>query len=269
MTFATLETSGASGSPVELYEFTRGTSAWRYTSGAEEVTHNLRVYTPAPIQRGGIELGQEMGRAALEVRLARGLDVADDAVAGIPSEVMALTIYRLHRGDAEVAVAWMGRVLTADYRGVEVVLHCEPVFTSLRRIGLRRLYQLGCPHVLYGSGCGVDPLDHQVQGAVSAISGVTVTVPAADTPADGHFSGGVLAWSLYGAIQRRMIAGHAGATLSLLGQPFGLEVGGTVILLPGCDHILATCSAKFDNSDRFGGFPNIPKKNPFGGDPIY
>jgi hypothetical protein len=51
--------------------------------------------------------------------------------------------------------------------------------------------------------------------------------------------------------------------------PQGLAAGTTVTLFPGCDHTLATCSGKFSNTANYGGFPFMPTKNPFGGDPIY
>ncbi len=52
-------------------------------------------------------------------------------------------------------------------------------------------------------------------------------------------------------------------------MPYGLAVGVPVSVYPGCDHTLATCSAKFGNVARYGGFPYFPQKNPFGGDPIF
>ena len=39
-------------------------------------------------------------------------------------------------------------------------------------------------------------------------------------------------------------------------------------LAPGCDLRAATCAAKFGNLPNFGGFPEIPGRNPFGGGSI-
>jgi hypothetical protein len=41
-----------------------------------------------------------------------------------------------------------------------------------------------------------------------------------------------------------------------------------VDLAPGCDLRAATCAAKFGNLANFGGFPEIPGRNPLGGGSI-
>jgi len=55
-----------------------------------------------------------------------------------------------------------------------------------------------------------------------------------------------------------------------LGAPeIDLETGAPLPLLvdlaPGCDLRAATCAAKFGNLANFGGFPEIPGRNPLGG----
>ena len=42
-----------------------------------------------------------------------------------------------------------------------------------------------------------------------------------------------------------------------------------VTLYPGCDHTLTTCDTAFSNSLNYGGFPAIPQKNPWAGDPVF
>ena len=41
-----------------------------------------------------------------------------------------------------------------------------------------------------------------------------------------------------------------------------------VDIAPGCDLRAATCAVKFGNLANFGGFPEIPGRNPFGGTSI-
>ena len=269
MSYASREASVDDASPVEFYELRRGSGVWRYTSAFEDLTYNGFPFSAVPLVRSRIEQTQEAGRAALRITLPRDTEVVQDFVATPPSEVTLLTVYRQHREDGETAVVWMGRVLNAEWRGAEVELNCEPVYTSLQRTGLRRLYQRHCPHVLYGGSCRASPVTHRVQGTVSGTSGTTVTVPAAAGVPAGHFSGGYATWSAGGITEKRMIVSHSGESLTLASAPPGLAVGATVMLYPGCDHTLATCEAKFANSANFGGFPFIPTKNPFGGSPIY
>jgi uncharacterized phage protein (TIGR02218 family) len=269
MTYADREVSTDAASPFELYEFRRGSNAWRYTSASQDVVYNAFNYTAVLLKRGSIEQTNEIGRAGLRITLARDVEVVGEFIATPPSELTLLTVYRQHRGDPETAVVWMGRVLNAEWRGSEVELNCEPVYTSLQRTGLRRLYQRNCPHVLYDGLCQASPIVHRVQGAVGSIAGTVVSVPAAAGFAPGHFAGGFATWSASGITEKRMIVAHSADSITLAAPPPGLSVGATVVLYPGCDHTLSTCENKFGNSANFGGFPFIPTKNPFGGSPIY
>ena len=88
---------------------------------------------------------------------------------------------------------------------------------------------------------------------------------------DGWFRGGVLRHAgLLG-----FITGHVGDRLTLAGHMPELEaaiddpeVVAVVDLAPGCDLRRDTCAAKFGNLLNFGGFPDIPGRNPFGGTSI-
>ena len=46
------------------------------------------------------------------------------------------------------------------------------------------------------------------------------------------------------------------------------EVVAVIDMAPGCDLRRDTCAAKFGNLLNFGGFPDIPGRNPFGGTSI-
>lgn len=63
---------------------------------------------------------------------------------------------------------------------------------------------------------------------------------------------------------RRSIQSHSGGTL-LLQAPIlkAIAAGARVSLYTGCDKAASTCSVKFQNFSRFGGYPYIPLRNPF------
>src|SRR5690606_31920067 len=150
VSYSSREISVDAASPVELYEFRRGSGVWRYTSASEDIVYDAFTFTAVPLARSGIEQTNETGRAGLRVTLPRYADVVQGFVATPPSEVTLLTVRRQHRLDNETAVVWMGRVLNAEWRGSKVELNCEPVYTSLQRTGLRQLTQRNCPQVLSG-----------------------------------------------------------------------------------------------------------------------
>ena len=267
MSYAATEHSAAKGRPVELYRFALGLQRWTYTSGQTAVVYQSETYAPAPIRRSGIEQGNELHRAGLEITLPRDNPLAALFIASPPEGVMSVTLYRFHASDAdaETITLWKGRVGGARLAGSELTLTCEPVATSLKRPGLRARYQMICRHALYSAGCGALAASFRVDGTVAAVSGASVQVAAAASKPDGYFVAGMLTTASAGA---RMIVGHTGANLTLVAPMPGLAVGMDVQLYAGCDHSVATCRDRFGNLPNFGGFPYIPIKNPFSGDAI-
>lgn len=270
MTFDAVEKSTQGGAPVELFTFARDTLRWRYTSADRAVTVLSATFAAAAISRSEIEAGQEIGRSAITINVPRDLPIADLYRVAPPSAPITCLVQQYHEGDGEVATLWTGRILGVEFAGAAAQIRCEPIFTSIKRLGLRRMYQRTCPHVLYGSACKVNKAAQLVAGAVDSISGFVVSVSEADAEDDGHFAGGFLEFEVAASVfERRFITDHTGAALTLATSPFGLAVGMAVNLYPGCDHTLATCNAKFSNAVNYGGFAFMPTKNPFGGDPIF
>ena len=147
----------------------------------------------------------------------------------------------------------------------KAVIDCESVFTSLKRLGLRRRYQRSCPHVLYGNQCKVVKSDYATTGTATAISGLDVTVAEAANQADGYYSGGILEWTTLAGFGRKvMIENHVGSTLTMLTPVPDLNAGTAVTIYPGCRRTTADCVNKFNNLENYGGMPYIPLKSVFG-----
>ena len=259
------------GRPIDLYEFARSHLRWRYTSADRVVSHGGVDYQPAAIERGRIEATRELARSRLTITMARDNPVADMYRVAPPSEVVTAIIRQVHVGDDESAVLWTGRVVGVEWRGVRAELSLEPIYTSIRRMGLRRRYQRACPHVLYGAGCNISRETWRLDSTATSISGLTVLAAGVNTQPDGYYAGGYIEWiTPYGVAERRHIASHVGPALELTASPAGLATGQAIRVYPGCDHTLATCHSKFANAANYGGMPYIPIRNPFGGfNPIY
>lgn len=270
MSYSVQEASSQAGRPVELYEFSKSGAYWRYTSADGDVVYGGNTFTAVPISRSAIEATSETVKTALDITCARDLSVLDLFILMPPEDLVAVTVRRLHAGDGEAITVWMGRVLNATFGNASAELHCESVFTSLKRIGLRRLYQVACPHVVYGVGCGLDRDDFRADATVSTVSGTTLTLSGIGAFAAGHFAGGYLEWErTTGVFERRAIRSHSAGVVVISFPIPGLAAAATVHLYPGCDHTLATCSAKFANHLNYGGMPYFPDKNPFNGSPVY
>lgn len=283
MTFSALEESQDQGTPASLFLIEYGDDAdafYAYTDSESKITFGGRTYQPVTIGRDKITSSGTLDRTTLEIQINPAAEVVQLYRAGAPSHVVRLTIYQGHVDDPanEFLVVWTGRIISINQSSRFATIAGEPVSTSLRRAGLRRHYQYGCPWSLYGPECKASQ------------AAATVTAPAVEIGqnvigfADGwqgtriktKFQGGFVQWADAGSnvTQTRTILkvseGDPAADpvvpdrLLINGQVVGLDVGGTVTIVLGCNHQLTDCRDLHDNVLNYGGQPFIPKTNPTG-----
>lgn len=288
MTYADQQQSIEDGGPLQLFRFSYGIAqdqVLAYTNNLEEITVDhggsvgIVTYSPVPISRESIASNGTLDRSALQIDLDIGTDLAEEFRIYPPSSVVNLVIYEGHYDDpdGEFVVIWAGRIVAAERQGSKLQCSGEPIATQLRRSGLRRHYQYGCPHALYGAACGADKASATVSSAVSAISGTTITVGAGW---EGYFEQakfirGMMEWTPSGGtIQRRTILNVSGNDITLSGLPIGLAVSDAVDIILGCNHRAfdadgGDCEGLHDNIQNFGGQPWIPLKNVIQRNPFY
>lgn len=264
MSYTELEQSVYAGHPLELYRFSMGDGQWLYTSGDHAVFQNEDEYQPVYIKRGGFTKGGDARKSTLDIEVAATNPVALLFRTGWLTQPMVVTVYRHHYEDNEFQVAWKGRVTGCTWAGSVARLTTESASTLFRRSGLRRVYQIGCPHALYGPACGLDASDWAVPGTAASVSGNVITVAEAAGYADGYFSGGMIQVDA----TYMMITAHAGSSITLVDAIAGIPASAAVTLWPGCDRTTATCNNRFGNLYNYGGLPFLPQKNPFSGDAI-
>lgn len=268
MSYEGQEVSAQDGAPVELYQFVRGTTFYRYTSAEDDYVETDTPWTSTSISRTGIEVTPERVRNGISITVPRTNPVADLFRISPPTDVVAVTIYRHHRDDAEEIVLWMGRVLGVDWQGARAVMRCEPVSTSVKRNGLRPVYSKNCRHVLFGTGCNLNRDNFKTSTTVLSVSGRTLQVA---TLGPYPYGGGYVEWEQApGSFERRFIREADTDGNLTLSTPFqGIPNGADVALFPGCAHDTLTCDSVYDNLLNFGGTPFIPHRNPFDGQPVY
>lgn len=264
MSYAGQETSVHAGRPVEFYRFTAGTRKWLYSSADVSIVYQNETYEPYPIKRGTFRQTAELAKTGMELRTPRDTPFVADMVASPLLDVVMLTVYRMHREDAEVKQFWRGRVEGVRFEGGEAVISCR-LGSAMKRIGLRRPAQRQCPHALFGVGCNLTAALFAETGTLVSHTGAAVTSGVFAGRANGWWVGGKIDFS--GA--RRFIVGHAGDTITLTSPVPGLLQQAGFIVYPGCDHTPTTCNTKFGNLPNFGGAPAFPIKNPFTGDSAF
>jgi Phage conserved hypothetical protein BR0599 len=272
MTFNAYETSIDAGMPLLLFDFFVGTAHWRYTTADRNITFSAATFAPAPISAGSINQGNEIKRKTLDIIVDAGLTVVGRLRNFPPSSDLMVTITALHETDPdqEGYVVFIGRVVSQSQAGVKVRIRCEPAYTGVKAVGLRRRWQIGCPHVLYGVGtCTLSPAAWRVVSAISAISGTAVTCAGIAPPTGLSFAGGYIEWdSGSGYNERRSIDSAAGTVLTIAYGSPDLIVGLALNVYPGCKHNAADCTS-FGNILNYGGELYIPSVNPLAGNPIY
>lgn len=273
MTYSARETSADLGAPFELYEFNRNGQVFRYTSADRDVVWLAATYARAAISRSAIESGQEIGRQGIRITAPRDLAIVDLYRVAPPSDPVLVTIRQSHDGDpdAEFVIVWQGRILGVEFLGADVDIQCESVFTSLRRVGLRRAWQRTCPHVLYGPECRVTRASFQSAAVLSSVSATTLQSTTFGALGTGYLAGGYLEFITAASTpERRAILTHTGDAITIDRVIPELVNGNSVLVYPGCDHTTGPNGcARFGNLPNYGGTPFIPIKNPFGGDPLY
>lgn len=262
MTYLASESSQYGGQPIELYRFTRGLRIWTYTTADVTILYNGEQYAPVTMRRGDLPMNEEQNNANLDVYLDSTLDVVAQFISGATPTPTNLTLIRRHRNEAsalEQAVLFVGQVGVVEFSEGEVHFTCVPIQQSLQRRVPRILYQTQCNWMLYDVNCGISPVPFTFAGHISALAGLTVTVPEAAAKPDGYYNGGYIKdGDTFVFIQT-----HVGAVLTVLATSPALLVGDAVAITAGCDRTRGVCQTKFANLDNFMGFPYIPTKNPY------
>lgn len=267
MTFNAIESSVQSASPVELYEIEYGPKRLLYTDQEDPYVHLSKTYLPMiPLKRTQFEESAELARNDITVTVPRNAPPAELFRIYPPSQEVSITISKIHRTDPdqEARALWTGRILNARWQGAFAELYCENLFASFRRRGLRRVYQRQCDHDLYGPSCRASKPAFRVIASLSAVDGVFVTAPQFDDISSNWFQGGFLEWERETDVwEKRWLRFHSGDTVEMLEPILGLAPGALVNVYPGCAHDKAACNTKFSNILNYGGFTDLPRKNPF------
>jgi uncharacterized phage protein (TIGR02218 family) len=144
----------------------------------------------------------------------------------------------------------------AELRGLQAA--CDAPFG--------RVFSRFCDADVGDARCGVNLNVAAFRGTgavVSPLGAHAFTAGGLGAFADGWFTRGLLTWE-GGETHEVLAHRRAGATVTLeLADGPAPDAGAPFTVTAGCDKRLATCSARFDNTANFRGFPHMP-----GGDAI-
>lgn len=243
---------------------------YAYTDAETPIIYDGVTYLPVAIQRDAINASGSLDKAMLKVAMQQGLPLGDQFLAYPPAQVVNLIIRQGHFGDepslTNYPVIWTGRVLGCAHPPNETEFTCEPISTAIKRPGLRRNYQIACPHVLYGSQCRANRKAATIVRPVASIVGSRLTLVDGweAAHAGSKYLGGMVGWQQdNGALELRTILRQEGDNTFLVsGNLRGLTAGEDVQMILGCGRNMDDCVALHDNIHNYGGQPFIPTTNP-------
>lgn len=264
MSYLSRDQSQQLGDVVMLFLFVQGVTEWRYTSAAQTIQHDGYDWIPTQIKMGQVTQSNEMNKDVLTMDFPYGHVFASQFIEYSPEQVTSVTVIRMHLDEPEVGLYWKGRVVGAS-ADTTITVTCEPIFTSLKRAGLRARYQILCRHALYQRGCNLNKDDFAITGTATAVDGNLLTVTEAAGLSAGDIVGGMISYN--GVL--RYVMNHVIDQLTLirpipeLTQAITDNGATSIIMYPGCKHNYTVCLNKFNNLDNLGAFPWIPESNPF------
>jgi uncharacterized phage protein (TIGR02218 family) len=252
--------AAASRQPLELFEFRRENSYWRYSGHEEEIVYDGKTWYPLTIVRHTITA--QAGVDSDETRIVVPADLAAISAlrVSLPSPRVWVRVLILFRDQTppEAVVIFAGRVTKIKWGALTAELAIGGV-NSLFEVSIPPLrYQAGCNWTLGDSNCGVN-LEARKLTITAAVSddGLQYTSNDLDV-GDGYWALGALAAAGY----ETLIRYHAGAAVRVSRPIPGVEGMAEITVWPGCDYSLVTCYTRYNNVYNFGGCPHMPLDNP-------
>lgn len=271
--FNTRENANYTGEPVALYEFRRGSAIRCYASCDQDVTAGGRVYAATPIADAGMNQKGTAVTDVFEISAPSDIEIAGWFANAPPTDTIYIVVRRFHYGDSESVIMWLGQVVSVEQLSDDnAMIRCQAVSVSLKRGGLRLSWQRGCPHALYDQNCQVVKATFAQAVTVTEIFVDKITI-SPNHLGDGQFwPGGMIEWTVEtGVVEKRLI--ERVDTVSGFIYPFGFlngfTVGMGITIYPGCKRTSSWCDGFFRNIENYGGFPFMPNRSPYDGDPIF
>jgi uncharacterized phage protein (TIGR02218 family) len=279
MSFTIEEVSLESGSPIELYDIVIGSTTYYLCSCAEAITMDGNDYVPTPVSRDPVPVGIEERKSEISLSVPASHDFVRQYIHLVPASKATVTIRRFHRYDGALEVIKLFKGIVSAIRfidsGANAVIGLVPYSSRLGVTIPRYVYSGLCNHVLGDRWCQIDleaglavgGFSLKFVGNLSAISGINVTVDGIGTAGypNNFFKSGILVTA---AGDKRLITNQNVNNLRVLVPLFegASLIGNNVAIYGGCDHSYEGargCGPKFANKINYGGFPYIPRNNPF------
>lgn len=260
----------------DLFRMTEADRVWTFTSSNEDETYQSpsatapEVYEARVVGRSEFKDTAQYLKDTIEVTFALMDPIAQHFLQSPVDYAGRIECYsKDEAGNYETE--WRGTLKDVKPDDKQCKLVFNSVFSANRTVGARPVFQRNCRHTVYSLACGLSFDDWKIAGNVTDISddALTLTIAEAATKPNGYFNSGVIVMP-DGTM--RAIRQHVGTTISIVRYSPSLveawnEAAGDpvpVFIAPGCSQSMQWCEGTFGNHLQYGGFLNIPLRNPNG-----
>lgn len=158
-----------------------------------------------------------------------------------------------------VITLFFGEVAAVDIMRSQAIVSINSHLDILSTAMPKNVWQAGCRHRLFDSGCGLSAAAFKMSGTATGGSGNTFTSAVAAPGGSGTYTLGriVMTSGANDGFSRTVRLWSSGTFTLLAPFPFTVQAGDTFDAYPGCNKTMATCTA-FANLDNYGGEPFVP-----------
>jgi len=263
MSFDLDDRSVEASAPREGVEFVLPAVTYRLTPAVTDIVINGASYKAGTIQRADLRpTTADESPGELEITMLVSHAVPQRYLQlGVPPREIMVNVYS-RQASGEYEPVWTGTVVGMRCEG-----HLAKVLVSQRLSDAkpRRIPTITvgreCPHILYDGNCKINRNAFKVATTLTYVDGRSLQIASIGGHPDS--------WALFGELlhvasgERMTVTRQEGVIVEIQLPIAGMQAGDAIEIYAGCDHTLATCVDKFDNRDNYGGFPLLPKQNPF------
>ncbi len=262
-TFKEDEESIEDSQPREGLEFILPAVTYRLASGVKDLVISGQTFRATTIDRAEAPVSALTNNADIEVSVIVSHALPQRYLrGGIPPRNIVVNIRRQQLRSGATELVWSGTVTSMSIeRHVAKFLVSSRAHEALQRRIPTITVGRECAHVLYDTRCGVIRNSYRVNTTATTVNGRAIGVSSMGGHPDG--------WAKYGEIvhvasgERMTVTSQIGTNLEIQLPLVDMKSGDAVEIYAGCDHLIATCYSKFANQHNFGGFPQLPRANPF------
>lgn len=244
---------------------------YRYTGADTAITFGGNVFLSSlKLKRGSVRLAVGLEVDTLDITVYPALS---DLIGGAPfltalrtgaldgATLLLERAYMSVWGDTTPGafIKFIGRISESRFGRTEARIKIKSDLELLNIQMPHNLYQTGCIHSLYDSGCGLVKASYAAASTV--LTGSTTSMLLCGlTQVSAYFDQGTITCNsgTNSGVTRTIKSYTPGVVNLSYPLPVIPGVADAFTAYPGCDKTQATCTSKFNNLVNFRGFPYVP-----------